>query len=293
MKWWQMMAGCVCLMTSVASKHFVSHLRILLAHKATVKSWGLQLADRFLIWKPQQVAAYTMRVRSLQTFHSPSHYWSSRHGASRFPASSSSNDRYQLWSNRKSALVVPKAKPEHVSPWNYCRLCFFVPYHFSAGINAALEEWEVKREKEEKKTPESGKEPCNEEIGRTILSRSFVGSQRYYMDAYYVRLKIHTNLPLHQDAMELVRVMGRPTLFITLTANTHWKEITENLRFTQEPIDRPELVARVFDLKAVTVFWTFQTQKQLEQILKENEIFGPVRALVKANESQKRGLYSV
>jgi len=46
--------------------------------------------------------------------------------------------------------------------------------------------------------------------------------------------------------------MGKPTLFITSTANTNWPEITENLRFLQIPTERPELVARVFYLKKVS-----------------------------------------
>ena len=33
----------------------------------------------------------------------------------------------------------------------------------------------------------------------------------------------------YQDAMAIVRKFGKPDLFITMTCNPHWKEITENL----------------------------------------------------------------
>ena len=49
--------------------------------------------------------------------------------------------------------------------------------------------------------------------------------------------------------MAIIRHFGRPTLFITFTANPKWKEITDELFLGQSAVDRPDLVARVFHLK--------------------------------------------
>jgi len=49
--------------------------------------------------------------------------------------------------------------------------------------------------------------------------------------------------------MAMVREFGKPDFFITITANPSWPEVTQNLRFNETPADRPDLVARVFNLK--------------------------------------------
>ena len=51
------------------------------------------------------------------------------------------------------------------------------------------------------------------------------------------------------DSMAIVRHFGRPTLFITFTANPKWKEIVQELLPGQSAIDPPDLVARIYDLK--------------------------------------------
>ena len=53
----------------------------------------------------------------------------------------------------------------------------------------------------------------------------------------------------YQDAMCIVRQFGRPDLFLTMTANPSWPEITENLKPGEVYIDRPDLVCRVFWIK--------------------------------------------
>lgn len=52
--------------------------------------------------------------------------------------------------------------------------------------------------------------------------------------------------------MELVRRYGKPDLFITLTTNPMWPEVTSELRHNQEPADRPELGSRIFMIKLVS-----------------------------------------
>ncbi|GBN55570.1 hypothetical protein AVEN_94499-1 [Araneus ventricosus] len=49
--------------------------------------------------------------------------------------------------------------------------------------------------------------------------------------------------------MQISSRYGAPDLFITFTANPKWPEITENLRPSEHTTDRPDLLARVFNLK--------------------------------------------
>ena len=101
----------------------------------------------------------------------------------------------------------------------------------------------------------------------TILPRSHNGSPRWFHDKF-------------QDAMTIIQAYKKPDLFITFTCNPKWKEITDNLFENQTAYDRPELVARVFNLKK---------QELLEDLLK-NGIFGKVIGNVQVVEFQKRGL---
>ena len=71
---------------------------------------------------------------------------------------------------------------------------------------------------------------------RVILPRSFDGSPRDMAGKY-------------QDAMAICKEYGKPTFFITFTANPNWKEVRDSLLPGQCPSDRPDLVARVFHLK--------------------------------------------
>jgi len=71
---------------------------------------------------------------------------------------------------------------------------------------------------------------------RIVLPSSFTGDPRQMWQLYH-------------DAMGIVRYCGKPYLFITLTANPKWAEITNALLPRQTAQDRPDLVARVFQLK--------------------------------------------
>ena len=74
-------------------------------------------------------------------------------------------------------------------------------------------------------------------IGRRfILPASFTGGDRFMQQ-------------LFQDSMAVVRVLGKPTFFITFTANPRWTEIADELIAGQQPSDRPDLISRVFRLK--------------------------------------------
>jgi len=105
------------------------------------------------------------------------------------------------------------------------------------------------------------------ELGRRfILPSSFAGGDRFMQQ-------------LFQDSMAIVRQFGRPTFFITFTANPHWHEVLDNLYQGQQPQDRPDLIARVFHLRI----------KLLLAELKEG-LLGPYQAHVYTIEYQKRGL---
>ena len=53
----------------------------------------------------------------------------------------------------------------------------------------------------------------------------------------------------YQDAMAIVRVKGKPDLFVTFTCNPKWLEIVRELLPGQQAEDRPDIAARVFKIK--------------------------------------------
>ncbi|XP_058789056.1 uncharacterized protein LOC131663017 [Phymastichus coffea] len=108
----------------------------------------------------------------------------------------------------------------------------------------------------------------NGHVGKTVtLPSSFIGSPRHMQQFY-------------QDAMAIVNETGKPDIFLTMTYNPNWLEISENLLPRQQAADRPDLVARVFDLKK---------DRLLDIVIKKN-YFGKVASYVYVIEFQKRGL---
>lgn len=83
----------------------------------------------------------------------------------------------------------------------------------------------------------------------------------------------------YQDAMAICKEFGKPTFFITMTANPNWQEVTDSLLPGQCAADRPDLVARVFHLKL----------KLLMDLLKKG-LLGKSEAYCSTIEFQKRGL---
>ena len=99
-----------------------------------------------------------------------------------------------------------------------------------------------------------------------ILPSTFQGSPRN-MSQYYL------------DAMSIVGRCGKPDLFITMTCNSKWPEIVNNLN-GQTTENRPDLVTRVFKLKLDAL---------LHDVVKK-KLFGTVEAITYVIEFQKRGL---
>jgi hypothetical protein len=115
--------------------------------------------------------------------------------------------------------------------------------------------------------PVSGENNPNYVGKSIILPSSFIGGNRYMSQLY-------------QDAMSVVRELGKPDLFITFTCNPTWPEIEVELSVGQKPSDRPDIIARVFKLKLDELFHD----------LFEKHIFGRVIGYVWVIEFQKRGL---
>nr|XP_045087172.1 uncharacterized protein LOC109751715 [Aegilops tauschii subsp. strangulata] len=84
----------------------------------------------------------------------------------------------------------------------------------------------------------------------------------------------------HMDAIAIVHTYGKPDIFLTMTCNPNWEEITNELFPSQTAQDRPDLVARVFHGKL----------EAMKEMLFKKNILGVVVAHVYVVEFQKRGL---
>lgn len=102
---------------------------------------------------------------------------------------------------------------------------------------------------------------------RIVLPSSHPGGPRYMKQLYH-------------DAIALSSKFGRPDLFATFTCNTKWREITENLLPGEKALERPDLIARVFNMKLKAL---------MHDILKK-KVLGYAPAHVYTIEFQKRGL---
>jgi hypothetical protein len=92
---------------------------------------------------------------------------------------------------------------------------------------------------------------------RTILCKSFIGGPRDRWKRY-------------MDAMALVRKYGKSDIFLTMTCNPNWDEITQNLYPGQPAQDRPDLVVHVLRAKL----------EELKNLLFKKHILGKVKARV-------------
>jgi hypothetical protein len=107
---------------------------------------------------------------------------------------------------------------------------------------------------------------CNNKV---FLSSSVHGSPRHLKS-------------LSMKALDVVAAVGRSCLFITLTVNTEWPEITSQLLPGQTAFDRPDVVTRVFHAKVEAFIHN----------LKAGKYFGveaEVLSLLRSIEYQHRG----
>jgi hypothetical protein len=100
-----------------------------------------------------------------------------------------------------------------------------------------------------------------------ILPSSFIGTPRAMKQSY-------------QDAMSICSKFGKPTFFLTFTCNPKWKEITANIPNYLTASDRPDMVARVYNLK----------KNELVHDIDRRQVFGFALARTHVIAFQKRGL---
>jgi hypothetical protein len=101
-----------------------------------------------------------------------------------------------------------------------------------------------------------------------ILPSSFIGSPRAMKQSY-------------QDAMSICSKFGKPTYFLTFNCNPKWKEITANILNYLTASDRPDMVARVYNLK----------KNELVHNIDRRQVLGFALARIHVIEFQKRGLH--
>ncbi len=99
------------------------------------------------------------------------------------------------------------------------------------------------------------------------MPNDIVGSKQYMKKRY-------------DDALAMVAKYGKPTFFITMTCNPMWEEIQKNIPRGSNPVDRPEVVARVFKTK----------MDELIHDISKKHIFGRCVAFLAVVEWQKRSL---
>jgi len=103
---------------------------------------------------------------------------------------------------------------------------------------------------------------------KVILPSTFTGGPRYMQQAC-------------ADAIAVCTKYGKPDAFITMTCNPYWPEIRAELLSHQQPSDRPDLYARVFNLRRKAL---------MEDLgLKEGRGFGQGRRLSLCNRVPETG----
>jgi hypothetical protein len=100
-----------------------------------------------------------------------------------------------------------------------------------------------------------------------VLPSSFPNSPRFYHNLYL-------------DALALPRKFGTPDLFITMTANPQWKEITDAIPPGSHWRHHQDIVGRVFYLKL----------KAMMDLIVKNKLFGEVLGFCYRIEWQARGM---
>ena len=100
-----------------------------------------------------------------------------------------------------------------------------------------------------------------------VMPNDIVGSRQYMKQRY-------------ADALAMVARYGKPTFFITMTCNPTWEEITKNIPRGTNPIDRSDVVARVFRAKV----------KELIDDITKKQVLGRCVAYLAVIEWQKRSL---
>ncbi|KAI5430874.1 hypothetical protein KIW84_035128 [Lathyrus oleraceus] len=84
----------------------------------------------------------------------------------------------------------------------------------------------------------------------------------------------------YQDGMAIVLNNGKPDIFLTMTCNPSWIEITSEVGLHQTPQDRPDVLTRIFRSKF----------DQLKDDVINKGVLGRVKSYMYVTEFQKHGL---
>lgn len=99
---------------------------------------------------------------------------------------------------------------------------------------------------------------------RVVLPASYTGGDRFMSTLY-------------QNSMAIMRHFGKPTLFVTMTANPKWVDLTRTIPQGADAMDDPMLAATIFNLKRkaliedlkkhfgnyLGISWTVEYQKRV------------------------------
>ncbi|XP_025617071.1 uncharacterized protein [Arachis hypogaea] len=112
-----------------------------------------------------------------------------------------------------------------------------------------------------------------ENVGRkrTILPSSFIGSRRDMTQRY-------------EDGMAIVLKEGKPDIFLIMTCNPSWTEITLELNPVQTPQDRPDLTTRIFRAKFEQLKEDVITKGVLGKLIDPEHYDSLVRAEIPSKE---------
>ena len=70
-----------------------------------------------------------------------------------------------------------------------------------------------------------------------------------------------------QDALAIVRALGKPTVFLTLTANPFWEEIRLSVEPGEDGYNRPDITARVFNAKLKAMMDLIGKKKLIGEVI--------------------------
>ncbi|POS85305.1 hypothetical protein EPUL_003002, partial [Erysiphe pulchra] len=119
-------------------------------------------------------------------------------------------------------------------------------------------------------------DPTEGDYSRQLGNRSDIG-QRVILPSTHMGCDRHMRM-LYQNSMAIMRGLGKPSLFVTFTANPKWLEILENLAENSKAINDPGLSAMVFHKQQQSMVHDLRTH------------FGTYRGMSGTIEYQKRGL---
>ena len=85
---------------------------------------------------------------------------------------------------------------------------------------------------------------------------------------------------VYHDALAVIRKLGRPSFFVTMTCNPNWPEVRDALLPGQRHTDRPDLLARVFS----------RNKEEVLRCITQDRVLGDSIAHFLVIEFQKRGL---